>query len=184
MQLLSIDTHQHWLQAESFTQCTVLWFCLLLVALRVTCSQWPCLSYNTDLNTTILQNHVLHFLAHFLWRCFHWPTWTWIVFNRFPTPIKLLGPKLYLIVGRWNIAILSWTSIGFFPSFVRNLITKWSLKSLMFIVDPHAIALPILPLPALNVKTDLWIWLLHVKTCPNLHVQGHVWCSDVRYWGR
>ena len=45
------------------------------------------------------------FLAHFLWRCFHWPTWTWIVFNRFPTPLKLFGPKLYLVLGRWNITI-------------------------------------------------------------------------------
>ena len=26
------------------------------------------------------------------------------------------------------------------------------------------------------------MWLLHVKTCPNLHVQGLAWCSDVRYW--
>ena len=47
------------------------------------------------------------FWAHFLWRCFHWPTCTWIVFNRFPTLLKLLGPKLYLVVGKWNITIYS-----------------------------------------------------------------------------
>ena len=73
------------------------------------CATWDAqlMSYNTDLNATILQNHVLHFLAHFLWRWFHWLTWTWIFLNRFPTQLKLLGPKLYLVVGRWNIIIYS-----------------------------------------------------------------------------
>ena len=73
------------------------------------CASWNAqfISYNTDLNATILQNHVLHFLAYFLWRCFHLPTWTWIVFNWFPTPLELLGPKFYLVVGRWNIIIYS-----------------------------------------------------------------------------
>ena len=65
------------------------------------------MSYNTDLHATILQNHVPHFLAHFLSRCFHRPTWMRIVFNRFPTALKLLGPELYLVVGRWNVTIYS-----------------------------------------------------------------------------
>ena len=104
-------------------------------------------------------------------------------------PLKLLGPKLYLLVGRWNITIysihLSWISFRFLPSFVRNFITEQSSKSLMFIVDPPS---PPLHLPYSHFQhlrqTDLWMWLLHVKTCPYLHMQGHTWCSDVRYWGR
>ena len=60
----------------------------------------PVMGYNTDLNATILKNHVHYFLAHLLWRCCHWSDWTWIVYNRFHTPLKLLGPKLYLVVGR------------------------------------------------------------------------------------
>ena len=36
-------------------------------------------------------------LTHFLWRCFQWLTWTWIFFSWFPDPLKLLGPKLYLV---------------------------------------------------------------------------------------
>ena len=37
------------------------------------CANWNVqfMSYNTDLNATILQNHVLQFSAHFFWRCFH-----------------------------------------------------------------------------------------------------------------
>ena len=131
------------------------------------CASWNAqfMRYNTELRATILQNDVLHFLAYFLWRFFHWPTWTIIVFNRFPTPLKLLGSKLYFVVGRWNITIYSihpfMDFFRLFPSFMRNLITERSSKSLVFIVDPHAIALAILSLPA------LWSdWFLNVAaTC-------------------
>ena len=61
------------------------------------------------------------FLALFLWKCFHWPTWTWIVFNRFPTPLNLLRLKLYLVVtSPYTIFILSWIYFDFFPSFVEE----------------------------------------------------------------
>ena len=85
------------------------------------------------------KNHVLHFLARFILKCFHWLTWTWIIFNQFPTPLKLLGPKLYLVIGRWNITIyslsrilrtLAWsTTINLFgtrPQLVRG----WSKRPL------------------------------------------------------
>ena len=52
-------------------------------------------------------NFMSHFLAHFLWRWFHWPTCKWIIYNRFPIPLNLLGPKPYLVVGRINITIYS-----------------------------------------------------------------------------
>ena len=67
--------------------------------------------------------------------------------------LKLLEPKLYLVhegeTSPYTAFILSWISFGFFPSFVKNFMTERSSKSLVFIVDPHAIAL-ILPLPALT----------------------------------
>ena len=71
------------------------------------------LQYITDHSAKILQNHVVHFLAHTqhssLRKCF-----------------------------------------DFFPSFARNFFTERSSKSLVFIVDSRAIALAILPLPALT----------------------------------
>ena len=59
------------------------------------------MSYYTDFNATILQNHVLHVLAHFL------PLADQNVkfFNQFPTALKLLGPKLFLVVGRLKTTI-------------------------------------------------------------------------------
>ena len=119
-----------------------------------------------------------------LWRCFHWPTWMWIAFNRFPTPLKLLGPKLNLILGRWNITIYSIHPLmDFFqllPFLCEEFYHGTKLQSLMFIVDPHAIALAILSLPALTSD-----WFVNVAaTCPNLHMQGHAFCCNVRYWGR
>ena len=140
---------------------------------------WTPLSYNTDLNATILHNHVLHFLAHFLWRCFHWLTWTWIAFNRFPNPLKLFRPKLYLLCGGetspYTAFILSWIFLSFFPSFVRNFITEWISKSPMVVVHPHAIALAILSLPA------LWShWFVNVAaTCQNKSQSASL---TLNYW--
>ena len=121
------------------------------------CASWnvQVISYNIDLIKTILQNHVLHFLTNFLWRCFHWPTWTWIFFNRFPTPLKLLGPILYLVVGRLNIIIYSIHHFMAFswllPFLCEEFYNGMKLQTLFrFIVGPHTIALAILLLPLMS----------------------------------
>ena len=48
---------------------------------------------------------VLHFLAHFLWRCFTGRSER--ESSSIDSLLKLLGPKLYLIVGSRNITICS-----------------------------------------------------------------------------
>ena len=90
--------------------------------------------------------------------------------------LKLLGPKLYLVVGRWNITIYS---IHPFMDILASSLPLWVILS-----RNEA------PIPSCSLKTrtplllsfshcrrlchtDLWKWLLHVKTCPNLHVQDH-----------
>ena len=128
----------------------------------VNCANWNSqfMNYNTDLNATnckIMSSTFCHI--------FHPPTWTWIVFIRFPTPLKLLEPKLYLVVGRWKIIIYRINPfMDFFrllPFFASYFITERSSKSLVFNVDPPAIAFAILPLPALTSD-----WFVHVAaTC-------------------
>ena len=70
------------------------------------------------------------------------------------TPLKLLGPKLYLVVGRWNITVYSFHPFmdlfQFFPFLCEEFYhgTKHQILRI-FIVDLHAIVSAFLLLPTL-----------------------------------
>ena len=132
------------------------------------CTSWNAqfMSYYTDLNVTILQNHVLHFLAHFLWRCFHWLTWTWIVFNGFPTPPTMLWTKTSL--GSKKVKYHNIQQSSFHGFLSASPLPLWGILSWNTAHVSLYTCMP-LHLPSSNCQhlrqTHLWIWLLHVKTC-------------------
>ena len=102
--------------------------------------------------------------------------------------LKLPAPKHYLEVGRWNITMYSIHPFMDFFRLVPFLCEEFYHGTKLQIsrdnCRPARYCTCHPPTASTLRQTELKMWLLHVKTCPYLHVQGHAWCRDVRYCGR